>query len=71
MAQNAGDYVRNPFYRSSISKQKTRIEDPEDEIEESIDYIPDTEDIITEQPIIQEEIDLQDFPDISDEELLP
>lgn len=71
MAQNAGDYVRNPFYKSAISKSKKAVEDPEDELEEeSIDYTPDTDEIASEQPIIQEETDLQDFPDISDEDLI-
>jgi hypothetical protein len=73
IAKNIGDYVKNPFYKSAIAKQKKRdLEESEDEVEEElIDYSPESEEIqSSEKLIINEDTIIEDFPDISEDDLI-
>lgn len=63
MGMNAGEYSHSPFYESAIRK-KAKPDYIED-IDTSIDYVPEDEDKShTGKPI--EELPLDDFPDFAD-----
>lgn len=69
IACNAGDFITSPFYGSAINKRKKKVVEDDEQHDESIDFIPEEEDICKEKPILnQEDLNVEDFPDIPDEE---
>lgn len=66
MGINAGDYSPSPFYESAIRNKAKK--DPDEDIDKSIDYIPEDEDKSHGDNLPSDDIILDDFPDFHSSE---
>lgn len=57
IASNLGHSANSPFYQSVITKPEREI-DPDDEHDSQIDFIPETDEFISEEPF-----DINNIPD--------
>lgn len=69
MSINYGDHATSPWLGSVLSKKRKRSEE-EEEVDRSIDYYPEDPDMSHGDNPGEEEILLDEFPDIPDESTL-
>jgi len=69
IATDAGDFVSSPFHGSSIGNPRRKSAFIED-VDHSIDYYPEGEEISKEVLNIQDNVEIEDLPDYSDEDTI-
>ena len=70
MSINYGDHATSPWIGSVLQKKKKRQKEEAEEIDKSIDYYPEDPDMSHGDNPGEEEILLDEFPDIPDESTL-
>jgi uncharacterized protein YycO len=68
-AQNIGEYAKSPWVGSVIKKPvKKEIKEDHEEDDRSIDYTEESDELGGEKPTLSDEVQLEDFPEVPEEE---
>lgn len=65
--QNVGEYARSPWIGSVIKNSVKRKKEDQEDHDTSIDYTEESEELPGEKPIITDEVILDEFPELPDE----
>lgn len=71
-SQGYGEYARSPWTGSAISHRKKKTQEDQEDLDSSIDYTEESDELCREKPILNEE-GPEEFPDTdfdSDEDYL-
>ena len=61
---NIGEYAKSPWVGSAIKKVSKKLpKEDQEEYDNSIDYVEESEELGGEKPIVTDEIQVEDVPD--------